>query len=62
MIFIRASKDGYESEHISVMNPNKAITDLLVTLKRNNELDEVVVTASPQIETATKAIWYPSKQ
>lgn len=60
--YIRALKDGYESELISVMNPNNAITDLLVTLVRINELDEVVVTASPQIETATKAIWYPLKQ
>lgn len=60
--YIKAAKNGYESERISVMNPTNAITDLLVTMMRNNELDEVVVTASPQIETATKAIWYPSKQ
>ncbi|MGN0350200.1 MAG: hypothetical protein ACI4ES_01005, partial [Roseburia sp.] len=60
--YVRASKDGYESEFISVMNPTKDITDLFITMIRNNELDEVVVTASPQIETATKAIWYPSKQ
>lgn len=59
---IYASKDGYESECISVMNPSKDITGLLMTIFRHNELDEVVVTASPQIETATKAIWYPSKQ
>lgn len=60
--YIKAAKNGYESERISVMNPTRAITDLLVTMIRNNELDEVVVTAYPQIETATKAIWYPSKQ
>ncbi len=60
--FIKASKDGYESDRISVMNPPKAITDLLVTMMRKNELDEVVVTASSRIETATKAIWHPSKQ
>lgn len=59
---IYASKDGYESEHITVMNPSKDITGLLVTIFRHNELDEVVVTSSPRIETATKAIWYPSKQ
>ena len=60
--YIRAVKDGYESERISVMNPTRAITDLLITMMRSNELNEVVVTASPQIETASKAIWYPSKQ
>jgi len=59
---IYASKDGYESEHIAVMNPSKDITSLLVTIFRHNELDEVVVMSSPQIETASKAIWYPSKQ
>ena len=60
--YIKAAKNGYESERISVMNPTRAITDLLVTMMRSNELNEVIVTASPQIETATKAIWYPSKQ
>lgn len=59
---IKAEKDGYASERISVMSPAKSITDLLVTVMRNKELDEVVVTASPQIETATKAIWFPTKQ
>lgn len=60
--YIRAVKDGYESERISVKNPTRAITDLLITMMRSNKLNEVVVTASPQIETASKAIWYPSKQ
>lgn len=60
--YISASKDGYESEHIAVMNPKKDITKLLLTILRRNELDEVVVTSSPQIETAAKAIWFPSKQ
>lgn len=60
--YISASKDGYESEHIAVMNPKKDITNLLLTILRRNELDEVVVTSSPQIETAAKAIWFPSKQ
>lgn len=60
--YISASKDGYASERISIMNPTKAIADLQVTMIRKYELDEVVVTASTQIETATKAIWYPTKQ
>ena len=59
---IKAEKDGYASERISVMSPAKSITDLLVTVMRNKELDEVVVTASPKIETATKAILFPTKQ
>ncbi len=60
--YIRASKDGYESERIAVMNPQKDIKDQLITVLRHNELDEVIVTSSPRIETATKAIWFPSKQ
>lgn len=60
--YISASKNGYESESIAVMNPKKDITDLFVTIFRHKELEEVVVTSSPQIETAAKAIWFPSKQ
>ena len=53
--YIKAAKNGYESERISVMNPTRAITDLLVTMMRSNELNEVIVTASPQIETGAAA-------
>ena len=59
---LQALKKGYDAEAISIMNPSNDIKDLLVTMLQHNELSEVVVTASPQIETATKAIWYPSKQ
>lgn len=59
--YISASKDRYDSERIAVINPKKDIIDLIVTILRHNELDEVVVTSSSKIETATKAIWFPSK-
>ena len=60
--YISVTKDKYDSERISVINPKKDIADLIVTILRHNELDEVVVTSSSKIETASKAIWFPSKQ